>query len=296
MIYLFFHKPIKAIVLRNLELTIIFYLLFQYATLKKATSSDPGDTPGYVYDELVNITYSDIILATQIAIYLADSLDTSSSKLRTAKTLHHLIRKGSRQFRKTLRSEKDEILRKAANSSDPLVAKVMKESREILFDEALIAQDDLMTEEIPPQPTLSGMGASSDGKGFGNAPISKENLGHKVLDFIDKTVNFQDQREEVLKMCLAPSSVGEYQSVQMSTSISSTSLKTSIMKASQSTLSASVITGKKHVPGKAGGGWNSSEDEEAEVERNDSGLLHSMTDVSLNSPLKSRDLMIDSAW
>ena len=53
----------------------------------------------------------------------------------------------------------------------------------------------------------------SGGKGFGNAPISKENLGHKVLDIIDKAVNIPDQRDEVMKMCLANSEVGDYQPV-----------------------------------------------------------------------------------
>ena len=100
-------------------------------------------------------------MATQLAIYVADCLDTSGSKTRSAKTLHHLIRKGSRQFRKTLRSDKDEILRKAANSSDPLVAKITTESRQILFDEEVIAKDDLITDEVPPQPNLSGMGGTS---------------------------------------------------------------------------------------------------------------------------------------
>ena len=34
------------------------------------------------------------------------------------------------------------------------------------------------------------------------------------------------------------------------------------MKTSQRSLGASVISGRKHVPGRAGGGWESSEDEE----------------------------------
>ena len=55
----------------------------------------------------------------------------------------------------------------------------------------------------------------SGGKGFGNAPISKENLGHKVLDIIDKAVNIPDQRDEVMKMCLANSEVGDYQPVNV---------------------------------------------------------------------------------
>ena len=55
----------------------------------------------------------------------------------------------------------------------------------------------------------------SGSKGFGNTPISKENIGHKVLDIIDKAVNITDQRDEVMKMCLATSEVGDYQPVEV---------------------------------------------------------------------------------
>ena len=55
----------------------------------------------------------------------------------------------------------------------------------------------------------------SGSKGFGNTPISKENIGHKVLDIIDKAVNITDQRDEVMKMCLANSEVGDYQPVEV---------------------------------------------------------------------------------
>ena len=124
------------------------------------------------------------VLATQLAIYLADCLDTNGVKTRTAKTLHHLIRKGSRQFRKALRTEKDEILRKGANSSDPLVAKIVTESRKILFDEDLISRDDQISEEIPPQPILSGMGASS---GMVIFLIDFSNADVKLIDFCMKS-------------------------------------------------------------------------------------------------------------
>jgi len=258
----------------------------QYGLLRKATSSEPGDTPGYVYDELVNLSFSNVVLATQLAIYLADTLDSSAIKLKTAKSIHHLVRKGSRQFRKTLRDQKDDVLKKASCSSDPYVAKVAKETREILFSESSMAQDDRDTPEEAPQPSFSGMGSSSGAsQGFGNSPISKENIGHKVLDLIDKAVNIPDERAEVLKMCLSPSPVGEYQPVQVPMSMS-------MMKMSQASMTSTLtqstlITGKRHVPGKAGGGWESSEDEEEQVK--------SLSEISLGSPVKPKDVMIDSA-
>ena len=100
------------------------------------------------------------LLATQLALYLADSLDSNSFKIKPAKSIHHLVRKGSRQFRNTLRTQKDDVLRKFANSSDPLVAKLCQEIRNNLFDEALMAEDESESIEQKPTPRLSGMGSS----------------------------------------------------------------------------------------------------------------------------------------
>ena len=106
------------------------------------------------------VQYYFFLLATQLALYLADSLDSNSFKIKPAKSIHHLVRKGSRQFRKTLRTQKDDVLRKFANSADPLVAKLCQEIRNNLFDEALMAEDDSESIEQKPTPRLSGMGSS----------------------------------------------------------------------------------------------------------------------------------------
>ena len=230
---------------------------------------------------MIQLTYSDIIIATQLANYLAETLDSSSYKTRTAKTISHLVRNGSKTFRKSLRN-RDEILRKIANCSDPLVAKILKDTRTVLFDEELVNKDDSDQPETCPKPTLSGMGASSGGKGFGNAPVNKENLGHKVLDIIDKVTNIPDERAEVLKMCLENSPTGSYEPVPAPALTKSVMLKTSTTSLTSST---NVIRGKKHKPGKAGGGWESSDDED---------IGQSLSEVSLTSPVK--DLMLDSAW
>ena len=95
-----------------------------------------------------------------MALYLADSLNSNSFKIKPAKSIHHLVRKGSRQFRKTLRTQKDDVLRKFANSSDPLVAKLCQEIRNNLFDEAIMTQDESDTIEEKPNSILSGMGSS----------------------------------------------------------------------------------------------------------------------------------------
>ena len=146
---------------RKYVITYLTKIFFQYATLLKATGSDSADIPGYVYEELIQISFENENLATQLAIYLADCLDSNSFKIKPAKCLHHLVRKGSRQFRSTLRNQKDDVLRKFASSSDPLVAKLCQELRNLLFDENLMNQDASETEEQRPNFALSGMGATS---------------------------------------------------------------------------------------------------------------------------------------
>ena len=119
-----------------------------------------------------------------MALYLADSLDSNSFKIKPAKSIHHLVRKGSRQFRNTLRTQKDDVLRKFANSSDPLVAKLCQEIRNNLFDEALMAEDESESIEQKPTPRLSGMGSSlSAGLNFAERK-KLSNIPNLVFSFI----------------------------------------------------------------------------------------------------------------
>ena len=130
------------------------------------------------------VIYINFILATQLALYLADSLDSNSFKIKPAKSIHHLVRKGSRQFRKTLRTQKDDVLRKFANSSDPLVAKLCQEIRNNLFDEALMAEDESESIDQKPTPRLSGMGSSlSTGLNFAERK-KLSNIPNLVFSFI----------------------------------------------------------------------------------------------------------------
>ena len=130
------------------------------------------------------VQYYFFLLATQLALYLADSLDSNSFKIKPAKSIHHLVRKGSRQFRKTLRTQKDDVLRKFANSSDPLVAKLCQEIRNNLFDEALMAEDESESIDQKPTPRLSGMGSSlSAGLNFAKKK-KLSNIPNLVFSFI----------------------------------------------------------------------------------------------------------------
>ena len=62
-----FAQPLKTKVNQLTEKSLLYQ---HYGTLKKATNSELGDTPGYVYDELVQLSYSDVILGKPLQIWI----------------------------------------------------------------------------------------------------------------------------------------------------------------------------------------------------------------------------------
>ena len=100
-----------------------------------------------------------------------------------------------------------------------------------------------------------------------------------------------DKRTEVLNMCLATSPTGEYQPVSVPM------MNVSTLKMSQISLTSStLVTGKKHTPGKAGGGWDSSDDEENRGNLSSESHNLGCLDQSMVSSDRSKDIMVESAW
>jgi hypothetical protein len=95
--------------------SLVMLVVLQYPLLKKATSSASPDVPGYVFEELVTLSFSSPVMASQMVDYLCSRLSrpTIPGKLRTLKTIRQLAKRGSRALRKRLR-EQDEALKKAA--------------------------------------------------------------------------------------------------------------------------------------------------------------------------------------
>ncbi len=97
-----------------------FLCLPQYPLLKKATTSTGADdVPGFVFEELIELSFVSPAAAEQLADFLSARLARPSgakAKLKTLKSLDAVARRGSRAFRKRLR-ELDEVLRAAANTT-----------------------------------------------------------------------------------------------------------------------------------------------------------------------------------
>ena len=106
-----------------------------------------------------------------------------------------------------------------------------------------------------------------------------EHIGDRVLNLIEENlINTTSDKQEVMNMCLT-STKGDYQpvSVQISQKTGTTSQNSTPSRQKP------VKRGKEirvHVPGKAGGGWESSEDE-AEVQ------MKQLENLSIKSPESS---------
>jgi len=269
-----------------------------YGLLVKATDGVDGadfETSGYVYKELTDLTFENegragSLLAQSLTKRLTAAQDVES-KLKTLKTIRHLMQNGSKSFRRSLRCH-DEHLKGAAdagmemltstrsvstadggNSRGAQVRSIAAEIRIFLFDQSTMEGDDSKEPEQRPQSSLPpGMGSSirTEGKyeGFGTAP-PKETVTDKMLDMVESMLTFPDERREVLEMCLAAPPTGNYTPVDLpalNLPADDGLMVGSIMSLQAGSASAGEL--RKHVPGRAGGGWESDDDEEEPSSRN----------------------------
>lgn len=283
--------------LRNVSKSATYNTLMDKATLAKnyrlllkATEcSDERDldTPGYVHRELAELTFearTGDIFAYALSKKLSSATDTNS-KLKTLKTIRHLTKSGSKRFRKCLRDQ-DEHLKGAAEAGTEMAASssatlvtssehganpaaqvrsLAAEIRVLLFDQDTIDQDNDMEDELQPVQFAPGMGSSSrsDGKyeGFGTAP-QKESVTEKMVDMVEQFLTFPDERKEVLEMCLATPSTGDYKPIDLP-SLETSALDPMMMSSYSNSVNPMLtsVSVRKHVPGKAGGGWESDDED-----------------------------------
>jgi len=240
-----------------------------YPILKKATSSSDQPTPGYSYQVLIEFSYESSDNCKHLVQYLNKRLQRPSAHgvLKTLKTIKHLTDKGSREFRKGLR-ENDEYIKSSPDygsqhssftGTDVLdqIRTLSKELLRNLFSEENLLKDSNSEPEVVPtfSQNLTGMGNSTakSGKyeGFGNSPINKNSVTDKVRDVLESVINLPDPKQQILDLCLEDST-GNYEAIHLP---EVTSLPNKINRTVRD-------KPKAHVPGRAGGGWEDSSDEE----------------------------------
>ncbi|CAB3379506.1 Hypothetical predicted protein [Cloeon dipterum] len=153
-------------------------------------------------------------------------------------------------------------------------------------DEELISQN----KDVRPQrPFLGAMGASNltDTKyqGFGNSPNIKEaNVVDKVWSYFDKLSTPSDTNSKIIKDAIA-SETGDYEAVQIPQQFAQFRRPEPLSRHMPDLPPTLKVAVKHHVPGKAGGGWEDS-DEEQEKEQNSA--------ISEHRSLASIDLLEES--
>ena len=92
-----------------------------------------------------------------------------------------------------------------------------------------------------------------------------------MAELIEKAITIPDERKEVMEMCLASPSTGDFQPINLpgfqakdSYRLPSASMHLSTTGAFQSSPMHTTSKGQKHRPGKAGGGWDDDFDDNCE--------------------------------
>lgn len=246
--------------------------------LTQATADDGEPTSGYLLDEITKITFQSTSSSNQLVDYLIHRLNKSTTpvKIKVLKIIIYVIGTGHVSFRQQLRLNDGSIKNAVLHSgpADPLmgntqykdVQKLAQDTLELLFNSEAMKEEEngangLETGE--PSPVfMGGMGSTARGggkyEGFGNSIKEREGtVANKMLDYFGRLIHPTDeQTSEVIRAALH-SSPGDYQPVAVAGT-----LVDPVFTAPIPTTKAPFI--KNHVPGKAGGGWESDEDEHEE--------------------------------
>ncbi|XP_023701948.1 AP-4 complex accessory subunit Tepsin isoform X3 [Cryptotermes secundus] len=241
--------------------------------LTRATAENEEPTAGYMFKEIEKITFQVPPQCQQLAEYLNRRLEKPSAcvKLKVLKIMIYLIQNGHLSFRSYLRRN-DGYIKLAGmynGPPDPLlgmspyenVRKTAQELLDMLFNPDLVQQDDtgvvVQTEEKG-RLQLGGLGSTGNAKGkyegFGSSPVDREEtIKGKMMDMLEKFIYPTDETAEKIKSAMT-SSPGHYEAVRVNLLMDS---NVDIQSAQAQTASVMI---KAHVPGHAGGGWESDED------------------------------------
>ena len=225
---------------------------------------------------MIEFSFESAENSRHLAKYLNMRLQRPSAHgvLKTLKSVKQLVQKGSREFRKALR-ENDEHIKNApdygSQQGSYLGTDVHEQMRRIsqeilrdLFDQDKIERDDSKEAEVVPvqSSTMAGMGRStmvtSQGRleGFGSEPVDKSSMMDKARDMLESVVNLPDPKKQIMELCLKED-VGNYEAVHLPglPPVEGRRLVGGVPLSEHQ-------PGKVHTPGRAGGGWEDSSDEE----------------------------------
>ncbi|CAL4096301.1 unnamed protein product, partial [Meganyctiphanes norvegica] len=255
-----------------------------YPLLNKATADNDTPTPGYVFEEILKLSQQSPGHRTHLVEFLLARLKilTWGGKQKVVRILHQLSLRGPIGVRVYLRSQDGELRRAASAGGppDPLLANTpqlflssaIQELLTLLFDphtmredEAWLAKGGKEDSNTKESSVAQGYGSSAKGKyeGFGSSPINQsDSIYGQVRGMVERVMTPTGGREGSA-MELLQGEKGDYQPLALPTlgplpaapQLQSTHAQLPIM--AQSLTSRH----RAHRAGRAGGGWESSDDE-----------------------------------
>ncbi|XP_046584806.1 AP-4 complex accessory subunit Tepsin-like [Haliotis rubra] len=243
------------------------------STLLKATSDDDKPIPGYLYKEISGISHESMGYCESLLEYLVDRLEKNSYhvKLKVLKVMRYTVDNGHPNFKAGLmRSARGvRAATKYGGPPDPLhgnipyimVRKVAQELCEVLFEveESTNPRTGETTPARPPPKAMMGLGPSSNSgkmEGFGNSPRNEQkSLGDTIINGISKIAEKMAETDSDRQRAVLASLDGGSGQYQPPVIISLEPITTDDT-VPQPIISPVRKTPPKHVPGKAGGGWD----------------------------------------
>ncbi|KAL4239251.1 AP-4 complex accessory subunit Tepsin [Mactra antiquata] len=245
-------------------------------SIMKATSDDDKPIPGYLYE----ISFESAENCETLCSCLVDRLqsDSTNVKLKVLKLMKYIVENGHQNFRLGLLKKSTGIKEATKHSGPPdplhgnvpylMVRKIAKNLSEMLFN-----QDTATTSPVRQETTISTMGIGPSNvsdrnksmkmEGFGNTSAVQNkslsgNIKEGLLNLVDRMgeTSADTQQKQVLSTIettgYIPPSDDLY---QVSTS------QDTLITRDDSTTRVKAISPPKHIPGKAGGGWDDSDDD-----------------------------------
>ncbi|ELU15711.1 hypothetical protein CAPTEDRAFT_201129 [Capitella teleta] len=241
----------------------------QWPVLLKATSDDDQPTPGYLYQEINQLTLKSGSYCQDLLDCLTERVKNTSYhvKIKALRILKFVVENGHPEFRHGLRKKSKVIVEatKFGGPPDPIhgnspyvmVRNEATELSQMLFE--VEETDGEVPCAVPVKmASTGGIGSGSSAgamQGFGNTPLrSNEKLLDSLKDLADKVLEPSAQPAFSTSVI----SMGEYHPVPDCTESASNPQKVNSSKETRSVRPKV----KGHTPGKAGGGWEEDEEEE----------------------------------
>ncbi|XP_043190483.1 AP-4 complex accessory subunit Tepsin-like isoform X2 [Amphibalanus amphitrite] len=264
------------------DLQVLFSYLSFYPDLMRATSDDASPTPGYLLHNIAELTLTAPAQSAKLVEFLVTRLQTASSptvKLKTLRVMLYCARHGHAEFRQLLRSRDGDVTAASAASGppDPVLGMtphlwVRSTAQELLS--LLFSASDDVTERAPRSPMVGlgpvlSPGGGGQYQGFGVSTAKRSggaSLPSRLRGLMEEALSPPSPGPPAPDVFAT--SAGQYESPpRLSTTVDGPELPVPLRRAGAAPpRQARQPPARGHIPGRAGGGWEESDDEPADVD------------------------------